>query len=181
MSWPFCRRSPVAEARASDALRRPIVRSSLALALLAPFQLVEQWQAEIWPAMGPAPAAMSLFVGRVRGTTDAGVPLEALELEHYPGMSERLLEQLARSMAELHRVEAVGVAHRVGTILPGEPIVVVAAFADRRGPAQRCCQELLEALKHEAPFWKREWSGGTGTWVVGNTPLGIHLPLDRLS
>jgi molybdopterin synthase catalytic subunit len=148
------------------------VRSRVGLAPLAPFQLVEQWQAELWPATALAPAAMSLFVGRVRGTTAAGLPLEALELEHYPGMSERLLEQLARSMAELHGVEAVGVAHRVGTIPAGDAIVVVAAFADRRGPAQRCCQELLEALKHEAPFWKREWSGGTGTWVAGNTPLG---------
>ena len=47
-----------------------------------------------------------------------------------------------------------------------------AVAADRRGPAQRCCQELLEALKHHAPFWKREWSGGAGEWVLGNTPLG---------
>jgi molybdopterin synthase catalytic subunit len=162
----------VAEHRAIDSSGGPTVCSRVGLAPLAPFQLVEQWQAEFWPATALAPAAMSLFVGRVRGTTAAGLPLEALELEHYPGMSERLLEQLARSMAELHGVEAVGVAHRVGTIPAGDAIVVVAAFADRRGPAQRCCQELLEALKHEAPFWKREWSGGTGTWVAGNTPLG---------
>jgi molybdopterin synthase catalytic subunit len=49
--------------------------------------------------------------------------------------------------------------------------VVVAVLADRRGPAQRCCQELLEALKHEAPFWKREWSSGVGEWLLGNTEL----------
>jgi molybdopterin synthase catalytic subunit len=49
--------------------------------------------------------------------------------------------------------------------------VLVAVAADRRGPAQRCGQELLELLKHEAPFWKREWSGGAGTWVEGNTAL----------
>ena len=158
----------------------PSVLSHLELAPLAPFQLVERWQAELWPPPAVAPAAMGLFVGRVRGTTAAGLPLEALELEHYPGMSERLLEQLARSCAERRGVEAVGVAHRVGTIHPGEAIVVVAVFADRRGPAQLCCQELLEALKHEAPFWKREWSGGRGTWVAGNTPLeeggGVQVP-----
>lgn len=139
---------------------------------MAPFQLVERWQAEFWPATAPPPAAMALFVGRVRGTTAAGLPLDALELEHYPGMSERGLEQLARSCAQRHQVWAVGVTHRVGTIFSGEAIVVVAVFADRRGPAQRCCQELLEALKHEAPFWKREWlADGRGHWLGGNTPL----------
>jgi molybdopterin synthase catalytic subunit len=57
-------------------------------------------------------------------------------------------------------------------VLPGEPIVLVAVAADRRGPALRCGQELLEALKHEAPFWKREWlADGRGHWVQGNTPL----------
>jgi molybdopterin synthase catalytic subunit len=138
---------------------------------LLPFQLLEQWQAQA--AAGPmeAPAATSLFIGRVRGTTLAGVPLEALELEHYPGMTERQLAQLARGCAERHAVREVLVVHRVGRIQPGEAIVLVAVHADRRGPAQRCCQELLEALKHEAPFWKREWSGGVGTWVAGNTPL----------
>jgi molybdopterin synthase catalytic subunit len=47
----------------------------------------------------------------------------------------------------------------------------VAVAADRRGPAQRCCGELLEALKHEAPFWKREWGASCGQWLQGNTPL----------
>jgi molybdopterin synthase catalytic subunit len=63
------------------------------------------------------------------------------------------------------------VKHRIGLVLPGDAIVLVAVAADRRGPAQRCCQELLEALKHEAPFWKREWSQGVGSWITGNTPL----------
>ena len=63
------------------------------------------------------------------------------------------------------------VKHRIGLVLPGDPIVLVAVAADRRGPAQRCCQELLEALKHDAPFWKREWSQEVGRWIMGNTPL----------
>ena len=116
-------------------------------------------------------AAEAHFIGRVRPTTASGEPLEGLELEHYPGMTERQLERLATVCADRHGVEAVLVEHRIGRVLPGEAIVLVAVAADRRGPAQRCCQELLEALKHEAPFWKREWSGGQGTWVTGNTPL----------
>ncbi|MBM3938904.1 MAG: molybdenum cofactor biosynthesis protein MoaE, partial [Sphingomonadales bacterium] len=64
------------------------------------------------------------------------------------------------------------IQHRIGRVLPGEAIVLVAIGADRRGPAQRCCQELLEALKHEAPFWKREChADGTSAWLTGNTPL----------
>jgi molybdopterin synthase catalytic subunit len=69
-------------------------------------------------------------------------------------------------------VQAVLLQHRVGRIAPGEVIVLVAVAADRRGPAQRCCLELLEALKHEAPFWKREsLADGRSRWITGNTPL----------
>jgi molybdopterin synthase catalytic subunit len=116
-------------------------------------------------------AAEAIFIGRVRGLTSAGAALEALELEHYPGMCEAQLERLAADCARSHGVRAVLVAHRVGRLLPGEAIVLVAVMADRRGPAQRCCQELLELLKHDAPFWKREWAGGQGEWIQGNTPL----------
>jgi molybdopterin synthase catalytic subunit len=136
-----------------------------------PLEALAQWQRELETALDARPAAESSFVGRVRGSTGAGSPLEALELEHYPGMTERQLEALARRAAAHPGVAAVLVRHRVGRVRPGEAIVLVAVAADRRGPAQRCSQELLEALKHEAPFWKREWSGGEGRWVPGNTPF----------
>ena len=105
----------------------------------------------------------------MRGWNAAGDALAALELEHYPGMTESQLERLAAAAAARHAVRAVLVRHRVGRVQPGEAIVLVAVAADRRGPAQRCCQELLEALKHEAPFWKKEVGGGLGRWVEGNT------------
>ncbi|MBM5815617.1 MAG: molybdenum cofactor biosynthesis protein MoaE [Cyanobacteria bacterium K_Offshore_surface_m2_239] len=143
---------------------------------LAPGELLEAWHQRVQRASGAAPAATSVFIGRTRGTTDAGLPLDGLELEHYPGMTEAELERLAAESARRHGVWAVGVGHRVGPVAPGEAIVVVAVLADRRGPAQRCCQEVLEALKHEAPFWKREWSAGQGVWVAGNTPLAEPLP-----
>ncbi|WP_216919664.1 molybdenum cofactor biosynthesis protein MoaE [Synechococcus sp. CCAP 1479/9] len=144
--------------------------------LEAPFQPLERlaaWQRSL-AAEGPdatGSAAESHFIGRVRPTTAAGEPLEALELEHYPGMTEAQLRALAGACAARHGAGAVLVAHRVGRVRPGEAIVLVAVQADRRGPALRCVQELLEDLKHHAPFWKREWSGGSGTWVTGNTPL----------
>ena len=156
-----------------DAGSTPASPAQLSLSLhpqpFDPWREVARWQEP--PATAATAAATALFIGRVRGTTAAGLPLEALELEHYPGMTERQLRQLAEACAERHGVAAVLVCHRVGRVPAGEAIVLVAVAADRRGMAQRCCQELLEALKHDAPFWKREWSGGAGEWVQGNTAL----------
>jgi molybdopterin synthase catalytic subunit len=136
-----------------------------------PFQQLDLWQDQLAAGPRELPAATSLFIGRVRGSTATGTPLDALELEHYPGMTESQLQRLAATCARRHSVAAVLVRHRIGLVLCGDAIVVVAVLADRRGPAQRCCQELLEALKHEAPFWKREWSSGVGEWVLDNTAL----------
>ncbi|MCP9848910.1 molybdenum cofactor biosynthesis protein MoaE [Cyanobium sp. Morenito 9A2] len=135
-----------------------------------PLELLAAWELAA-QALAPLAAAESHFIGRVRPVAADGTALEALELEHYPGMSERRLQDLAQELAERHGVSRVRLAHRVGRVRPSEAIVLVTVAADRRGPAQRCAQELLEALKHEAPFWKREWSGGVGTWVEGNTPF----------
>ncbi|MCX5953936.1 MAG: molybdenum cofactor biosynthesis protein MoaE [Cyanobacteria bacterium] len=142
--------------------------------LAAPFNPLASlaaWQAGLRNGPAAIAAAEAHFIGRVRPVASDGAPLEALEIEHYPGMSERRIAAISQTLAHQHGVAAVLVRHRVGRIKPGEPIVVVAVAADRRGPALRCCQELLETLKHEAPFWKREWVNGCGQWVAGNTPL----------
>ena len=136
-----------------------------------PLQLLQRWQSHL-QHNGQAPCAESLFIGRVRPHSSDGYNLYALELEHYPGMTERQLQRLAQDCGQRHGTAAALIQHRIGRVLPGEAIVLVAVGADRRGPAQRCCQELLEALKHEAPFWKREWrADGSGHWLTGNTPL----------
>jgi molybdopterin synthase catalytic subunit len=138
----------------------------------SPLDVLGRWQQRLAQRPQGAPAAESHFLGRVRAIGGAGECVAALELEHYPGMTEAQIELLARNAAVRHGVVAVLVWHRVGRVLPGETIVLVAVAADRRGPAQRCGQELLEALKHEAPFWKRELRpDGTGHWVQGNTAL----------
>lgn len=116
-------------------------------------------------------AAVAVFVGRVRATAMDGQPLQALELEHYPGLCERQIRAMAEQLQRHHGAGAILVLHRVGRLVPGEPIVLVAVQADRRGTAQRCSAALLEQLKHQAPFWKREWCAGQGTWLAANTPL----------
>ena len=137
-----------------------------------PLQALQHWHAQGQAAGQPACSAESQFIGRVRPTAADGSALAALELEHYPGMTERQLEALAQTCCHRHGVLRCMVQHRIGRVLPGDAIVLVAIGADRRGPAQRCGQELLEALKHDAPFWKREWhADGRSTWITGNTPL----------
>ena len=166
MSWPFCPRSAVADAEGLQ------LRIDLHHEAFEPLACLEQWQRQLATSGPNTNAAESVFIGRVRAAAADGTPLGALELEHYPGMTERQLQQLATDCCARHGVSSCLVQHRIGRVLPGEAIVLVAIGADRRGPAQRCCQELLEALKHNAPFWKRECRrDGTGEWLTGNTPL----------
>ncbi len=137
-----------------------------------PLQALAEWHQLLAEELGMLPAAESHFVGRVRPNGANNSPLTALELEHYPGMSEACIASLAAAAAGRHGATALLVRHRIGLVLPGDAIVLVAVAADRRGPAQRCCQELLEALKHDAPFWKREWhADGSSAWITGNTAL----------
>ena len=130
---------------------------------LDPWQELAAWNGDA--------AALAVFVGRVRSTAMDGRPLQALELEHYPGLCERLIIAMAQRLQQEHQAGPMLVLHRVGRLAPGEPIVLVAVQADRRGAAQRCSAALLEQLKHQAPFWKREWCAGQGTWLAANTPL----------
>lgn len=148
-----------------------LVDVELLAAPFDPLTSLEAWQVRLRNGPAPIAAAEAHFIGRVRPVASDGAPLEALELEHYPGMTEGRIAAISQALALQHEVVAVLVRHRVGLLKPGETIVLVAVAADRRGPALRCCQEVLETLKHEAPFWKREWVNGCGHWVAGNTPL----------
>ncbi len=146
------------------------LRIDLHAEAFAPLHCLEQWQNHLAAQGHSGSAAEALFIGRVRGNAADGTPLAALELEHYPGMTEAQLQRLAEASGQRHGARSCLIQHRIGRVLPGEAIVLVAIGADRRGPAQRCCQELLEALKHEAPFWKREWrTDGSSAWITGNT------------
>lgn len=129
-----------------------------------PHALLQPWEKQ------HSRAATAVFIGRMRGQGSNGEALQAMELEHYPGMSEQQLEQLAQTISAREQAAAVLLRHRVGRVRPGEALVLVAVAAERRGMAQRCCQQLLEAIKHEAPFWKKEIpSCGEGHWVEANT------------
>ena len=150
---------------------QPLLEIKLHLNSFEPLNSLRQWQDQQTKLGHKLAAAESVFIGRMRSTATDGKLLSCLELEHYPGMTEKQLMRLAEACCHHHGVESCLVEHRVGRILPNEAIVLVAINADRRGPAQRCCQELLELIKHEAPFWKREWLvDGSSHWLDKNTP-----------
>ena len=102
------------------------------------------------------------FMGVVR--RDDG--LAALTLEHYPGMTERCLDEIAREAERRFGLSACTVIHRVGRLTPGEPIVLVLTAALHRGEALDATRFLIDWLKTRAPIWKRqEFEDGRVAWV----------------
>lgn len=121
---------------------------------------------QAWAAL-PGVGATVTFTGQVR-VSDGQEPdaVEALELEHYPGMSERLLTAMLDEAAARWSLQAGEIAHRVGRIEAGETIVRVSVASAHRRAAFEAAEWLMDALKTRAPFWKREWVDGRPAWVA---------------
>ncbi|MCM8730749.1 molybdenum cofactor biosynthesis protein MoaE [Hephaestia sp. GCM10023244] len=105
--------------------------------------------------------AVASFSGSVRA--DDGVTL--LELEHYPGATEAALAALAADAVARWQLQGAIIVHRVGPMRPGERIVLVATAAPHRAAALDACAYLIDRLKTDAPFWKRETRGKDKRWV----------------
>lgn len=117
--------------------------------------------AEIALVEGIGAGAITTFSGHVRA--DDGVT--ALELEHYPGMTDAALAGLAAEAQRRWSLTAVTVVHRVGRMSVGERIVLVITAAPHRSDALSACTALIDQLKTQAPFWKRETRGNEQRWV----------------
>lgn len=143
--------------------------------VLAPYAWLAAFEAKLTTAFGVGQfGAANSFVGYMRDFND-NHPVCEMYLEHYPGMTEKQLQRIASNTVTKHDVLHVAIIHRVETIQPGEAIVVTAAWSAHRQAAYAACRDLIEALKHEAPFWKREQRvDDTKTlqahWVKTNTP-----------
>ena len=109
--------------------------------------------------------AVVSFTGLARGRAHSGVAVERLILDHYPGMTERSIEEIAEAGAARFEVSDVLVVHRHGEIAPGEAIVFVATASRHRGEAFACADYLMDRLKTEAAFWKREEGQGASRWI----------------
>ncbi len=105
--------------------------------------------------------AVATFSGLVRADDGVGT----LELEHYPGATEAALVRVAQEAVARWSLGAASIVHRVGPMAPGERIVFVAASAPHRAAALEACAYLIDRLKTDAPFWKRETRGSKAEWV----------------
>jgi len=108
--------------------------------------------------------AVASFVGTVRASSD-GSAVSAMELEHYPGMTEKAIEAMIDEAARRFDIRAARVVHRVGPLMPGDQIVLVAVTSAHRGQAFQACEFLMDYLKTQAPFWKKETTPQGARWV----------------
>ena len=104
------------------------------------------------------------FVGLVRANAGE-TAIDAMTLEHYPGMAERELGVLVEEAKQRWRLDNVCVIHRTGELLPSDPIVFVAAASAHRADALEACTFLIDWLKTKAPFWKKETTTQGPHWV----------------
>ena len=112
----------------------------------------------------PDIGAVVSFTGLVRQMTQAG-PITAMELEHYPGMTERALEDIVAEARVRWPLQGVRVIHRYGRLKPGERIVLVLTASRHRQAAFEAAEFLIDYLKTRAPFWKKEDHAGGASWV----------------
>ena len=108
--------------------------------------------------------AVCSFVGTVRDRSE-GSGVSAMELEHYPGMTERAIEAMVDTAFARFDIRGVRVIHRVGLLQPGDQIVLVAVTSAHRGQSYQACEYLMDYLKTQAPFWKKETTPEGARWV----------------
>jgi molybdopterin synthase catalytic subunit len=108
--------------------------------------------------------AVASFVGTVRDRSD-GQGVRLMELEHYPGMTEKAIEAMIDEAHRRFDIRAARVIHRVGPLAPGDQIVLVAVTSAHRHDAFQACEFLMDYLKTQAPFWKKEHTPQGARWV----------------
>ncbi|MDE0309817.1 MAG: molybdenum cofactor biosynthesis protein MoaE [Acidiferrobacterales bacterium] len=132
-----------------------------------PWQEVLEHESSLTPGSFGATA---VFVGTMRDMNE-GDAVTRMTLEHYAGMTEEHLAQAAHQVQADHETVDVVILHRIGDIAPGDPIVLVGVWSKHRAEAFEACEKLVEYLKSQAPFWKKEQlSDGANRWVEHNTP-----------
>src|SRR5512133_673478 len=117
-------------------------------------------------AQDPRVGAVCSFIGTVRDRT-AGTPgsISSMELEHYPGMTEKSIEAMIDAALERFDIYGARVIHRIGLLQPLDQIVLVAVTSAHRGESFQACEFLMDCLKTQAPFWKKEQTPEGARWV----------------
>jgi molybdopterin synthase catalytic subunit len=112
----------------------------------------------------PGVGAVAAFVGTVRDRNE-GLGVSSMELEHYPGMTEKAIEAMIDEALFRFDIRGVRVIHRVGLLHPRDQIVLVAVTSAHRAHAFQACEFLMDYLKTQAPFWKKEHTPEGARWV----------------
>lgn len=130
----------------------------------------------------PQVGAACVFVGLVRDRNAVGdrgphEPVASMELEHYPGMTEKSIAAILERARMRFGLEGACVIHRVGLLQPTDQIVLVAVTSAHRGASFQACEFVMDYLKSEAPFWKKEQTPQGARWVDART--SDELALDK--
>lgn len=112
----------------------------------------------------PDTGAVAAFIGQVRDIND-GSDVSTLTLEHYPGMTEKALDNIVEQAKTRWDIFDALIVHRVGTLRPTDQIVLVVVSGAHRGEAFAACEFIMDYLKTEAPFWKKEQTPAGERWV----------------
>jgi molybdopterin synthase catalytic subunit len=133
-----------------------------------PYAELTRYQREVLGHAGRY-GATACFVGTMRDINNDRA-VTAMMLEHYPGMTDKHLQEIcAEAMKRWDILDAL-IVHRVGAVRPNDPIVLTAAWSAHRAPAFEACRFMIEDLKRRAPFWKKEQHAEGSAWVTHNTP-----------
>ncbi|CCF10456.1 molybdopterin synthase catalytic subunit [Pantoea sp. PA1] len=127
----------------------------------AAFDMAQEYQ---WLAGCPEDGAVVTFTGKVRNH-NLGDDVAALTLEHYPGMTEKALQEIIDDARQRWPLQRVSVIHRIGELFPGDEIVFVGVTSAHRSSAFAAAEFIMDYLKTRAPFWKRETTEQGERWV----------------
>ena len=133
-----------------------------------PFRLLAQLETQLALPTGSF-GATSIFIGTMRDLNE-GDSVTELFLEHYPGMTESKIGDILDHARKQWDILDALVIHRIGHVLPNETLVVVAVWSAHRSNAYAANRFILEELKHNVPFWKKESLKSGARWVEKNTP-----------
>jgi len=132
-----------------------------------PFQALSEYQNTYIPA-GKHGGSCN-FIGNMRDFNDGHDGISVMYLDHYPGMTEKHIEQVCQDAMDRWDIIDCCVVHRYGEIKPNEAIVLVGVWSEHRAQAFDACRFIINDLKHRAPFWKRETTPDGARWVEHNT------------
>ena len=118
--------------------------------------------------------AVCSFIGTVRDRND-GLNVSSMELEHYPGMTEKAIEAMIDEACLRFNIYGARVVHRIGLLQPLDQVVMVAVTSAHRGESFKACEFLMDYLKTQAPFWKKEQTPEGARWVDARVTDDVAL------